>query len=165
MSVSRVIQIDAVGCICTCPVLKGLKSLSRDGINMAVHNTEVKLIKYSNLVLTSPHSELTPIHHSKLSHSMPPEIFAFILALAARLHIIPAKGCYSNEKIETNSFLSDILTKFSLWRQTEIKALHLGLLTLVLLNPDIPCLCKQCRSWSVGSWYGSAMFAVKYVNL
>ena len=23
-------------------------------------------------------------------------------------------------------------------------------LTLVLLNPDIPCLCKQCRSWSVG---------------
>ena len=24
------------------------------------------------------------------------------------------------------------------------------LLTLVLLNPDIPCLCKQCRSRSVG---------------
>ena len=23
-------------------------------------------------------------------------------------------------------------------------------LTLVLLNPDIPCLCKQCRSRSVG---------------
>ena len=28
----------------------------------------------------------------------------------------------------------------------------LNLLTLVLLNPDIPCLCKQCRSRSVGFW-------------
>ena len=39
-------------------------------------------------------------------------------------------------------------------------------LTLVLLNPDIPdmsCLCKQCRSRSVG--FTSAMFAIKYVNL
>ena len=26
------------------------------------------------------------------------------------------------------------------------------ILTLVLLNPDIPCLCKQCRSRSVGFW-------------
>ena len=26
------------------------------------------------------------------------------------------------------------------------------LLTLVLLNPDMPCLCKQCRSRSVGFW-------------
>ena len=25
-------------------------------------------------------------------------------------------------------------------------------LTLVLLNPDIPCLCKQCKSRSVGFW-------------
>ena len=25
-------------------------------------------------------------------------------------------------------------------------------LTLVMLNPDIPCLCKQCRSRSVGFW-------------
>ena len=29
--------------------------------------------------------------------------------------------------------------------------LHLYL-TLVLLHPDIPCLCKQCRSRSVGFW-------------
>ena len=28
----------------------------------------------------------------------------------------------------------------------------LSTLTLVLLNPDIPCLCKQCRSRSVGFW-------------
>ena len=28
----------------------------------------------------------------------------------------------------------------------------LAWLTLVLLNPDIPCLCKQCRSRSVGFW-------------
>ena len=26
------------------------------------------------------------------------------------------------------------------------------ILTLALLNPDIPCLCKQCRSRSVGFW-------------
>ena len=31
----------------------------------------------------------------------------------------------------------------------EGKCVHLNL-TLVLLNPDIPCLCKQCRSRSVG---------------
>ena len=29
---------------------------------------------------------------------------------------------------------------------------QLSNLTLVLLNPDIPCLCKQCRSRSVGFW-------------
>ena len=28
----------------------------------------------------------------------------------------------------------------------------ISMLTLVLLNPDIPCLCKQCRSRSVGFW-------------
>ena len=38
-------------------------------------------------------------------------------------------------------------------------------LTLVLLNPDISCFCKQCRSRSVGFWFGSALFAFKYVNL
>ena len=37
-------------------------------------------------------------------------------------------------------------------------------LTLVLLNPDIPCPSKQCRSRSVGFWR-SALFAIKYVNL
>ena len=43
------------------------------------------------------------------------------------------------------------------------------LLTLVLLNPDIPCLCKQCRSRSVGfkeaNLSGSTLFAIQYVNL
>ena len=29
---------------------------------------------------------------------------------------------------------------------------HKCILTLVLLDPDIPCLCKQCRSRSVGFW-------------
>ena len=27
-----------------------------------------------------------------------------------------------------------------------------SVLTIVLLNPDVPCLCKQCRSRSVGFW-------------
>ena len=43
------------------------------------------------------------------------------------------------------------------------------LLILVLLNPDIPCLCKQCRSRSVGfkeaHWSGSALFAIHCMNL
>ena len=37
-------------------------------------------------------------------------------------------------------------------------------LTFVLLNPDIPYICKQCRSRSVGfwkaNWSGSALFAI-----
>ena len=39
------------------------------------------------------------------------------------------------------------------------------LLTLVLLNPDMPCLCKQCRFRSVGFFSGSALFAIQYWNL
>ena len=41
-------------------------------------------------------------------------------------------------------------------------------LTLVLLNPDMPYLGKQCRSRSVGffeaNWSGSALFVIQYVN-
>ena len=29
---------------------------------------------------------------------------------------------------------------------------YLPTLTVVLLNPDMPCICKQCRSRSVGFW-------------
>ena len=36
---------------------------------------------------------------------------------------------------------------------------------LVLLNPDMPCLCKQCRSRSEANWSGSALFVIQYVNL
>ena len=32
-----------------------------------------------------------------------------------------------------------------------------GPLTLVLLNPDIPCLCKQCKSRSVGFFWRSQL--------
>ena len=42
-------------------------------------------------------------------------------------------------------------------------------ITLVLLIPDIPCLCKQCRSRSVGflrtNWSGSTLFVIENVNL
>ena len=38
-------------------------------------------------------------------------------------------------------------------------------LTFVLLNPDMPCLCKQCRSRSVGQLSGSALFVIKFENL
>ena len=36
------------------------------------------------------------------------------------------------------------------------------ILTLLMLNPDIPCLCKSVDS---DSRYGSALFAIKYMNL
>ena len=34
-----------------------------------------------------------------------------------------------------------------------------------MLNLDIPLLCKQCRSRSVGNWSGSALFAIQYLYL
>ena len=40
--------------------------------------------------------------------------------------------------------------KFS--KSTSFVFLQIITLTLVLLNPDIPCLFKQCRSRSVGFW-------------
>ena len=38
------------------------------------------------------------------------------------------------------------------------------------MNPDIPCLCKQCvdpdqLASEEANWSGSALFAIKYVNL
>ena len=40
------------------------------------------------------------------------------------------------------------------------------ILNLVLLNPHMPFLCKQCRSRSVAfNRSGSAVFVIKYVNL
>ena len=48
----------------------------------------------------------------------------------------------------------------------------INFLTLVLLNPDMPCLSNQYRSRSVGfsrsqliCWSGSALFVIKCVNL
>ena len=47
--------------------------------------------------------------------------------------------------------------------------MQFSILTLVLLNWDMPWLCKQCRSRSVGfleaNWSGSALFVIQYVNL
>ena len=45
-----------------------------------------------------------------------------------------------------------------------------SLLILVLPNQDMPCLCKQCRSRSVGffeeaNWSWSALFVIQYVNM
>ena len=51
--------------------------------------------------------------------------------------------------------------------------LPVSTLTLVLLNLDMSCLCKQCRSRSVdpdqlapeeANWSGSTLFVIKYVN-
>ena len=40
-----------------------------------------------------------------------------------------------------------------------------NIITLVLLNPDIPWLNKQCRSSSEANWSVPALFVIKYVNL
>ena len=68
---------------------------------------------------------------------------------------------YITEKYESVSGIYDIrafLSKFSLslrirviWASTKIIIMWVWScrLTLVLLNPDISCLCKQCRSRSV----------------
>ena len=38
------------------------------------------------------------------------------------------------------------------------------ILTLVLLNPDIPCLCNSTDPEEEANWSGSALFVIKYVN-
>ena len=58
-----------------------------------------------------------------------------------------------------------------LWRNKKIypKIINwYSSLTLVLLNPDIPCLCKQPRSRSVGFWRSQLIWSCTvchYVNL
>ena len=78
-----------------------------------------------------------------------------------------------------------------LWRlQANLSHYCVHMLTLDLLSPDIPCLCKQCRSRSLplqtvkiqipafansvapdqlaskeANWSGSALFAIQYVNI
>ena len=55
--------------------------------------------------------------------------------------------------------------------KSDTRMLARQMLTLVLLYPDIPCLYKQCRSRSdqlaseEANCSGSALFAIKYVNL
>ena len=59
--------------------------------------------------------------------------------------------------------------------KNQVRSANSLILTLVLLNPDISYLYKQCRSRSVGFWRsqlseeaiwsGSALFAIKYVIL
>ena len=48
----------------------------------------------------------------------------------------------------------------------ELECSFYYLLTLVLLNPDMPCLYKECRSRSVGFCRspGSALFVIEYVT-
>ena len=53
--------------------------------------------------------------------------------------------------------------------QSTLFVTHLAVfrLTLVLLNPDIPCLCKQCRSRSVGFWRSQLILPLSmwiYIN-
>ena len=49
------------------------------------------------------------------------------------------------------------------------KAHAVDSLTLVLLNLDLPCLCKRVDpdqlASSEANWSGSALFVIKYVNL
>ena len=64
---------------------------------------------------------------------------------------------WDNFKIVLSPFWKWIYSKRSIsstWEQI------LFVLNLVLLNPDIPCLSKQCRSRSVANWSGSMLFVI-----
>ena len=54
------------------------------------------------------------------------------------------------------------------WIWTKLKGLD-NVLTLVLLNPDIPCFANSVDPDQLASeeanWSGSALFAIKYANL
>ena len=67
------------------------------------------------------------------------------------------------------AFLMSTPQSMFLWRTGKnYPIIRYSSLTLVLLNPDMPCICKQCRSRSVCFWSqlsGSALFAFQYVNL
>ena len=67
-------------------------------------------------------------HHSCVNHTTQKHITRFSLSLSLSTNITFVKKCTWVHKIRNN------------------------MLTLVLLNPDIPCLCKQCRSRSGGFW-------------
>ena len=74
------------------------------------------------------------------------------------IHKKPSKLCFW-EKLEIFiwSYVSGIQLFFclALWR-----------LTLVLLNPDIPCFANSVDPDQLeANWSGSALFAIKYVNL
>ena len=93
----------------------------------------------------------------------------------ARGHMQPCKlHCYHMKRLsemETLIFILLCILCFQ-WQPLKIVFVIFGskcALTLVMLNLDIPCLCKQCSSRSVGfweaNWFGSALFAIQYAYL
>ena len=61
---------------------------------------------------------------------------------------LPIKGKQDISKSSVSRWISYTCTIKLAYRKCTSK--DFPFLTLVLLNPDIPCLCKQCRSRSVG---------------
>ena len=62
-------------------------------------------------------------------------------------------------QISQGAYISELLHMGTIYFCIEI-------FTLVLLNPDKPCLCKQCRSRSVGFWRSQQIWmytVIKYV--
>ena len=57
---------------------------------------------------------------------------------------------YITEERRTRSFLSNVYQIGSVHYKQTIQGQQKAILTLVLLYPDVPCLCKRCRSRSVG---------------
>ena len=60
-------------------------------------------------------------------------------------------------------------TKFDIFLTSPQKCKSCVFLTLVLLNPDIPCFANSVDPDQLASeeanWSGSALFAIKYANL
>ena len=64
---------------------------------------------------------------------------------------------FSSETKGSNQLVNGSHSIVSLWKSTYLPSKNFTSffilkLTLVLLTPDMPCLCKQCRSRSVGFW-------------
>ena len=51
------------------------------------------------------------------------------------------------------------------WVKMIIQVSRNGTLTLVLLNLDMPCLCKQCRFRSEAKWSGFALFVIFHTSV
>ena len=112
-------------------------------------------------------------------HSCYPKLLLCLTENSGTLEI-PKVPCIWNKP---SKFARDILFPSHNWTESFricpclsrafVYTIPCRILTLVLLNPDIYCLYKLCRSRSVGffklakeaNWSRSALFAIKYVNL
>ena len=120
------------------------------------------------ICLSIQNAEIRKRHNSDKIHLF----FFFFFFFSKVNHVV-----YSSSPINSPCFkaLAQIVSRFGLipWNpcsieySTEQQFILMRSLTLVLLNPDMSCLCKQCRSRSVGFWRSQLIWictVCRYVN-